>query len=129
MARRLNLMGAHLSQLAAAAVVGTNSYSEASGAATTLLGTTITDAVQLPADVNNVTGASNTGALLPQSASPSDSCFVYNSGANTIKVYPATSAGKINGGSAGVAVTIATLKAAEFVMVGPADNWAYVVTG
>ncbi len=129
MTSKRNLLGAHLTPLQVTAVVGTNSYENNAAAAVTLLGTTQAGAVQLGYDVNNVTGASNTGGLLPQSADTSDTCFVANSGANTIKIYPATATGTINGGAAGAAVTIATLKAAEFRNTGGGDNWYYVVTG
>jgi hypothetical protein len=112
-----------------AKVLGGTSSAEETNAAVTLLGTTQATAVQLPYDTNTVTGASNTGGLLPKNASANDTCFVANSGGNTIKIYPQTAAGTINGGSAGAAVTLATLKAADFRCIDGADNWYYVVTG
>lgn len=128
MAKRVNLVGTHIDPRAAAAIVGMNSYTENNGAAITAAGTTITDALQLSADVNNVAGASNAGVKLDPNASPSDLCVVYVSGSNTIKAYPATASGTINGGSAGASVSIPTLKMGIFINVGGGDNWGYLVT-
>lgn len=73
-------------------------------------GSALSDATQLStADVINVsTVASSTGVKLNSSVPQDKVIFVRNGGANNLKVYPATSAGVINGGSAGAAVTLAT---------------------
>lgn len=124
MTQKKNLIGAHLSPHAASMIVGTNGYQENGAAAKTLTGTTQATALQLAADVENVTGSANTGGLLPQNADVSDNIFVYNSGTNTVKVYPATATGTINGGSAGAAFSLTTLTGQGFTQVGGADNWA-----
>lgn len=123
------IIGAGCSPGQAQAIVGLDNWSANNGAVTTLAGTTQATAVQMSYCISAVTGASNTGGLLPQNASPGDRMFVANTGANTIKVYPATAAGTINGGSAAASISLATLKAAEFVQVGSGDTWYYVVTG
>lgn len=128
MAKRTNIVGAHLPPLAAAVIVGTSSWGENSGAGLTATGTGQSDALQLTADVNHIgTTAASTGVKLDPNASLSDSCFIFNGGANTLTVYPPTS-GTINGGSANAGVSLATLKAGEFVKTS-STNWAYVVTG
>lgn len=124
MTQKRNLLGGHLPPVTASAIVGTNGYQENGAVAKTLLGTTQATALQLSADVENVTGASNTGGLLPQSADPSDNVFIYNSGVNTVKIYPATATGTINGGSAGAAFSLTTLTGQGFTQIGGADNWA-----
>lgn len=124
MTQKKNIIGAHMPPTAATAIVGTNGYQENGAAAKTLTGTTQATALQLGADVENVTGASNTGGLLPQSADVSDNLFIYNSGTNTVKIYPATAAGTINGGSAGAAFSLTTLTGQGFTQIGGVDNWA-----
>lgn len=58
------------------------------------------------ADVTTV--AASTGVSLPAGAAACDIVIVRNGGANALSVYPATSSGTINGGSAGAAVSLAT---------------------
>lgn len=124
MPQKKNMIGAHFPPVQASIIVGTNGYQENGASAKTLTGTTQATALQLSADVENVTGASNTGGLLPQAADPSDNVFIYNSGVNTVKIYPATAAGTINGGSAGAAYSLTTLTGQGFTQVGGVDNWA-----
>lgn len=124
MTQKKNLIGAHLSPAAASMIVGTSGYQDNSASAKTLTGTTQATALQLACDVENVTGSANTGGLLPQNPDPSDSISVYNSGANTVKIYPATATGTINGGAAGAAYSLTTLTLMSFTNVGGGDNWA-----
>lgn len=79
-------------------------------------GTTQATAAQMSAAINDIaTTPTNTGVLLPGSAStPGDSIFVYNGGANTLKVYGASTE-SINSGGAGAAFSVATTKSAEFL--------------
>jgi phage-related tail protein len=77
------------------------------GAALTAAGTTITDALQLAAVLNNVsTAGAGTGVKL-WNPTIGVSIFVRNGGANDLLVYPANASGTINGGSAGAAITLA----------------------
>ena len=71
-------------------------------------GSTISDATQLKATNNRVsTVASGTGVMLYDGVI-GDTIFVYNSGANALKIYPPTSSQTINQLSAGGAMTLAT---------------------
>jgi hypothetical protein len=117
-----NLMGAGCPALQAQASVGIVSNS------LTATGTTITDALKIPSDFAVFTTvASSTGAVLPTDATGAanfgDSFIVVNHGAQTLKIYPGTSAGKIANGSAGVAFSVASNKTATFSYLG-SDNWA-----
>lgn len=78
-------------------------------------GSAITDATALTSAVNLLTTvASNTGVLLPD-ADIGDMIVVGNGGSNAAKVYPPTSSGKINNGSAGAAVSVAAGKGGIFL--------------
>jgi hypothetical protein len=71
-------------------------------------GTTITDATDLGQAVNVVTTvAADSGVQLP-AAAPGDEVWVYNSGANALKVYPDASTSKFNDLTAGAAYLLAT---------------------
>jgi hypothetical protein len=73
----------------------------------TATGTVIGDALALVSLVNVLsTVAASTGAKLPD-ASVGSTVFVQNNGANALNLFPHSSSGTINGGSAGAAVTIA----------------------
>lgn len=72
------------------------------------------------------TAASGSGVRLPTGASPGDSFFIYNGGANTLHIYPPTG-GVINGGSANAAYDIATLTAVKGCCIsGDGLNFAFV---
>jgi hypothetical protein len=87
--------------------------------AVTAAGTTIADAASLPGAVNIIaTAAASTGVKLPDMNYACAVVFVVNKGANTVNVYPPSSTGTINAGSAGAAVTLATGKAGVFVSTG-----------
>lgn len=67
----------------------------------TAAGSTISDALALTATMNVIgTAAANTGVKL-YSAQVGDRMFVYNGGANAVKVYPDSSSNNINQLSAG----------------------------
>lgn len=73
----------------------------------TATGTSATDALQLSADWNTVaTTASGTGVRLPPTEAGAMVC-VYNAGANTLAVYPATGS-TINAGASSLNVTATT---------------------
>lgn len=99
------VLGSGISPLAATNIVGDNANS------LTATGTAITDALQITAVVSHFgTVASSTGAKAPQDMNPGDMILVLNRGAQTLALYPPTSSGIINGGSAGAAVNIAANK-------------------
>lgn len=91
------------------------------------LGTTqATAAPMLSAIVNVSTGTSNQGTLLPPGPV---AVFVNNATGATIKIYPATSAGTIDGGSGGAAVTLTSAhRAAYFYPIGQ-DKWVSALVG
>lgn len=94
--------------------------------AITAAGSTIADAASLPGAVNIITtAAASTGVLLPDLKGPVCVVAVVNKGANTVNVYPPTSTGTINNGSAGAAVTLATNKAGVFFSTGT-GTWLFV---
>lgn len=73
----------------------------------TAAGTTISDALALVSFVNVVSSATaSTGVKLPD-APIGQTVFVQNNGANALNVFPHSSSGTLNGGSAGAAVTCA----------------------
>lgn len=83
----------------------------------TATGTVITDAFDLVADANAFgTVAASTGAQLPN-CEIGDSVWVYNGGANALKVYPDTSSSQINQLSAGTAVSLATSTVCVFMKI------------
>ena len=82
-------------------------YHETS-ASYTAAGSTLATATPVTTRLANVTTvAASTGVSLPVNAAAGELCFVRNGGANALSVYPATSSGTINGGSAGAAVSLA----------------------
>lgn len=91
----------------------------------TAAGTTISDALQLTAVVNNVTAAAaGTGVKLWDTLNTLSGYFVYirNGGANAVSVYPPNGSGTINGGGAGVGVSVAAGSHAIFYKVA-ANTW------
>lgn len=69
-------------------------------------GTVITDATDLTASYNIIgTVAASTGVQIPQMM-PNESIFIYNGGANTLKVYPGASTVAINQLAAGSAMLL-----------------------
>lgn len=98
----------------------------------TATGSALADAYQLNAATNAVaTAAASTGVKLPPNAAKGAEVFVVNQGANALNVYPATSAGTINGGAAGAALSLAVtnygLRSRKFVCLG-SDTWVTVGT-
>jgi hypothetical protein len=114
MAQGLKLATSGIAAVAAQAILG----DVATGIVAA--GSTLAGATLLPA-VNNFIGtaAASTGVILPANANLGDSIFVFNGGASTAAVYPPSAAGTINGGSAGAAVNIATLKTGLFIAAAP----------
>lgn len=103
MTRETSLMGVGVSAAQANFITGDT----ASGL--TASGTTQTDAFAISADVNEFTTvASSAGARLPGNTvcNPGDSVVVFNGGANSLSLYPA-SGESINGLSANAAFAIA----------------------
>ena len=123
MPTQANLMGSGNSALCAQASVGVVTNSQ------TATGTIRTDALALPSDfVIFTTVASNTGTRLPSAnVNLADSFIIVNHGANTLKVYPATSTGTVANGAAGAALSVAASKTAYFTFLG-SDNWAASVS-
>ena len=129
MAKKKNIIGGHLHPVTASNIVGTSSWGENAGVGLTAAGTTLATALQLSSDVNHVgTVAASSGVNLDTVPDLGDRCLVYNASGTTLNIYPGVAAGTINGGTAGAAVTLATLKAAEFVCTSSTPNWAYVLT-
>lgn len=110
MSKATNLMGAGVPALQAGLLDANTVSSEPTRSVSTALtaaGTTISDALALVSLVNVVsTAALNTGVKLPDAAIGS-TVFVQNNGANPLNVFPHSSSGTLNGGSAGAAVTCA----------------------
>lgn len=105
-----------------------NSPTRSVATALTAAGTTITDALQLTAFTSNIsTAALSTGVKLPPLWPIGQIGIVYNGGANPINLFPPTSTGTINGGSAGAAVTIAAAAANLIVRHSATDFGAYVL--
>lgn len=77
--------------------------------------------------VNVTTGTSNQGISLPPCTVPS---YVNNATGATIKIYPFTAAGTIDGGSAGAAVTLTSAhRGAWFYPLPGIDLWASALIG
>jgi hypothetical protein len=97
--------------------------------ALTAAGTTQATGLVLTADVNMIgTAAASTGVNLPAISGPGDTVFVYNGGANAVKVYPAQgSAGTINGIAATTGVSVPAAKGVLCVAVSAA-NWVAIVS-
>lgn len=98
---------------------------------TTPVGTTLSGAPTLNGSINTCTAASgNTAVLLPQNA-PAFPMTVFNTAATAVNllVFPPTSGGKINAGSAGASFTVAQNKAATFYPLSNGTDWVAVLTG
>ena len=120
MTRKTSLMGVGMSGTAANFMVGDVA------SALTATGSSVSDALQLTGDVNEVTTtASGTGVKLPP-MSPGDSCFIYNIGAQTLSVYPPTGE-SINALSANAVYSVATAKTVLVVKVS-ATRYATLLT-
>jgi hypothetical protein len=90
-------------------------------------GTTISDATDLGQAVNEVTTvASGAGVQLP-SAAPGDEVWVYNSGANELKVYPHASTAGFNDLTVGTAYILATNTGAVHKMIS-ATKWMVILS-
>lgn len=86
------------------------------------LGTTLATGALITATSTSVTGADATkGVVLPASGI----VFIGNAAAAVLKVYPATAAGVINGGSAGANISIAANKGGMFEISGNVVNAVY----
>lgn len=110
MSKLTDLMGLGLPDVLAAAIDANSIGSEPTRTVSTGLtatGTVLADALALVSHNNVVsTTALNTGVKLPDAVIGSI-IFVQNNGANPLNLFPPTSSGTLNGGSAGAAVTIA----------------------
>lgn len=69
-------------------------------------GTTISDATQLKATNNTVTTVASGAGVLLYDGVIGDTIYIYNGGANALKVYPPTSSQTINQLSAGTAISL-----------------------
>lgn len=102
----------------AAGMVG-ETYGTASAA-----GTAITDATQLTNKVSVVSGANgNAGVIIPTVGVLQD-VIVKNADNAILKVYPANSSDKLNGGSTGASVSIAAYAAVWVKRISATDNIA-----
>lgn len=110
MSKATDLIGAGVPALQAGLLDANTVSSEPTRSVSTALtaaGTTISDALALVSLVNVVsTTAAATGVKLPD-VSIGSTVFVQNNGANALNVFPHSSSGTLNGGSAGAAVTCA----------------------
>lgn len=120
MARVATLVGAHLTPLAAQAIVG---FVDSGVTATGSNSQTGSYAIQ-HTNTFVTTAPANSGVLLPP-ASPGDKFFISNLGASTMHIYPPVG-GALNGGSANAAYDIATLIGALCVC-NSADGLSYTV--
>ena len=94
----------------------------------TATGTVLSDALQLTAFVSLLgTVAASTGVKLISAWPVGQIGLVYNGGANALNLFPHSSSGTINGGSAGAAVTIAAAAANIVVRHSSTDWGAYVL--
>lgn len=110
-----------------ASLVGVPSYGviQSVSAAVSAAGVDITDATALTALVNNVsTVAAATGVGLPVVAI-GQTVTVKNAGANALLVYPSSASDKLNGGSDGAAVSIATAAVGVFIRITATDTMVY----
>lgn len=100
----------------------TNSPKRTVSTGLTATGTTINDALQLTRLVNvfSTVGAS-TGCKLPSTTPIGQEVIVQNNGANALNLFPPTSSGTLNGGSAGAAVTIAAAAGNRCVRLSATD--------
>lgn len=110
MSKATDLIGAGVPALQAGLLDANTVSSEPTRSVSTALtatGTVIGDALALVSLVNVVsTAAASTGVKLPD-VSIGSTVFVQNNGANALNVFPHSSSGTLNGGSAGAAVTCA----------------------
>lgn len=120
---RSNLMQSGAAPSLARAICGQSS------GALTLAGTLQADAVALPAAVNIIgTASANQGGILRADLNVGEEQVVINTTGATIKVYPPIG-GKINGGSANAAVSIPTLKRADFMCTTAGLDFYYTISG
>lgn len=99
-----------------------------SSGAITAAGTTVADATALTNFVNLITTAAlNTGVKLPD-VPVGQSVVVFNNGANSLKVYPASATGTINSGTAGAGVTATTAQGIQAVRQSTTNWVAFVHT-
>lgn len=130
---RNNLMAAGTPAQQAAAMVGIITPCSAVTSAGAPSGTTQANSAKIPSDFVILTGTatgSGTGYVLPagqDAATPGlvalgDTFTVVNQGGNTLLVYPNTSTGKVQGGSAGAGFSVANNKEATFMYLG-SDLW------
>jgi len=83
----------------------------------TAAGTTQANALAIGNDINVITTtAASTGVVLPATLSAGDQITVVNYGASTLNVFPPVG-GKINNGTTNAAVTLATLKNAQYTCI------------
>lgn len=73
--------------------------------------------------IKSSAGDGTKGCTLPSTASGAVPQPFYNTAAGICPVYPNTSSGTINGGSAGAAVNVAAGKSCWFIPLDGADNW------
>jgi hypothetical protein len=93
----------------------------------TAAGTTVADATALTAFVNNVTTvAASTGVKLPDAPIGSIVTVSNAQAVNSLKVYPHSATGTLNGGTAGAGVTSTTAQAIQCVRQS-ATNWIALV--
>lgn len=94
----------------------------------TAAGSSISDALQLTAAINNVTTvAASTGVKL-YNAGTGAMVVVKNRGANNLNVYPPDGSGTIDGGAGGAAVVVATNATGLFFKMS-STNWISVEAG
>ena len=121
MSRKQQVMGTGNSPAAANMIVGSTAST------LTATGSTQADALQLSADINEVTTvASSTGAILPANCNIGDQIYVYSIGAQTLTVYPPVGE-TINAIAAGSGFSVATAKTATFTKVNN-TRWASMLT-
>ncbi len=110
MSKATDLIGAGVPALQAVLLDANTVSSEPTRSVSTALtatGTVIGDALALVSLVNVIsTAAASTGVKLPD-VSIGSTVFVQNNGASALNVFPHSSSGTLNGGSAGAAVTCA----------------------
>jgi hypothetical protein len=97
------------------------------GAALTATGTNQATALQLAANINQVTTtAASTGVILAASPGAGDWMMIYNGGANPLKVYPQTG-GTLNGLSTNTGITLA-VKTSVIFFAADAIAWMGVLS-
>ncbi len=133
MTLQTDLMGGGSIPAQAAVLLSTNTINDAPtrslAVGLTATGTVLADAFQLTTFNSNFsTVAAGTGCKLITNWPIGQMGIVYNGGANSLKVFPHISTGTINGGSAGVAVTMVAATA-NLIMRHSALDWGvYVLT-